>query len=377
MNKRTNSNAFERFPVAVLIGMLLLVISVSGCNMPNGAESTSATPDVTSAYQTVAARLTEMVADTPSPTSAASTDSGLASSTPSPTVAQATLLPTTPPTQRPAVTSAPASNCDQAAPGTPIDVTIPDDTRMQPGQSFTKIWRLENAGTCTWSSEYQVFLFSGDAMAATGTVNLGEAVAPGESIDIAVDMTAPQTAGTYQGNWKLRNASGNSFGIGPNGSSPFWVRILVVATTTATASPTATATSGAETSTPTATTEPTPEVAFRGPVNLQPGQSLDLDTGQVSDGSGQDLMYISDEQGRHPLVPSNGVSLALVGSSVPSYNTCVTASLSADPVVVELTPQGSYVCFRTDAGRHGYLRLGGLNQDVYTISLDLLTWAQQ
>src|SRR5262245_58083221 len=44
------------------------------------------------------------------------------------------------------------------------DVTIPDNTVVNPGQSFTKTWRVSNTGTCTWSTAYQIILISGDAM---------------------------------------------------------------------------------------------------------------------------------------------------------------------------------------------------------------------
>jgi hypothetical protein len=30
------------------------------------------------------------------------------------------------------------------------DVTIPDDSRIPPGVSFVKTWRIRNAGNCTW-----------------------------------------------------------------------------------------------------------------------------------------------------------------------------------------------------------------------------------
>jgi hypothetical protein len=42
---------------------------------------------------------------------------------------------------------------------------------------------------------------------------------PGQTVEITVDMVAPLKPGTYQGNWKLRNASNVLFGIGPNGSA--------------------------------------------------------------------------------------------------------------------------------------------------------------
>jgi hypothetical protein len=43
---------------------------------------------------------------------------------------------------------------------------------------------------------------------------------------------SPSTAGTYTGYWMLRNPSGQTFGAGDTGSSPFWVKIVVETSTT-------------------------------------------------------------------------------------------------------------------------------------------------
>lgn len=148
------------------------------------------------------------------------------------------------PTQQPPQPTQSAKLCNQAAPGVPIDVTIPDDTRMEPGKTFTKTWRLVNTGTCSWSTDYTISVFSGEPMGAPPGVSLPNNVAPGQSVDVSVDLVAPQAAATYQGNWKLRNANGEWFGIGPNGNSPFWVKIIVAGTPVGTITPTVTGTPG-------------------------------------------------------------------------------------------------------------------------------------
>ncbi len=110
------------------------------------------------------------------------------------------------------------------------DVTIPDNTVMAPGQIFRKTWRIQNAGSCAWTPGYQLVYASGDAMGDTYAVNLPGAVAPGETIDVSVDMTAPRRYGTFQSNWKLRSPSGNMFGTANqnNGAEGgIWVKIVV------------------------------------------------------------------------------------------------------------------------------------------------------
>ncbi len=110
------------------------------------------------------------------------------------------------------------------------DVTIPDDTKLTPGSAFTKTWRLKNAGSCPWTSGYKLVFDRGDAMAGPQEVQLTTgSVAPGQTIDVSVNLTAPAKDGTYQGFWKLRNPSGVLFGWGDKSDSAFWVKIKVEA----------------------------------------------------------------------------------------------------------------------------------------------------
>ena len=45
-------------------------------------------------------------------------------------------------------------------------------------------------------------------------VAAGRAFAPGQTVKISVDMTAPTTAGPYRGYWWFKNAQGQFFGLG-------------------------------------------------------------------------------------------------------------------------------------------------------------------
>jgi hypothetical protein len=107
------------------------------------------------------------------------------------------------------------------------DVTYPDGTIVSPGQSFLKTWRIKNVGTCTWNSEYQLVFESGDAMSGPAHQQLTEIhIPPGETLDISVQLTAPETSGTYRGNWKLRSPHGDIFGT--TTGNPIRVEIEVV-----------------------------------------------------------------------------------------------------------------------------------------------------
>jgi hypothetical protein len=54
-------------------------------------------------------------------------------------------------------------------------------------------------------------------------------IPPGETLDISINLVAPETPGTYRGNWKLRAPNADVFGL-TNGN-PIWVEVKVVSPT--------------------------------------------------------------------------------------------------------------------------------------------------
>lgn len=64
-------------------------------------------------------------------------------------------------------------------------------------------------------------------MGIYNSVPLDTSVAPGETVEISVDLQAPDTPGTYRGNFKLRDYRFNRFGTGLNANNPVWVEIEV------------------------------------------------------------------------------------------------------------------------------------------------------
>ncbi len=107
------------------------------------------------------------------------------------------------------------------------DVTIPDGTILPANASFIKTWRIKNSGSCSWDTGYQLIFSSGSLLSAPSAVNLPATVAPGQSVDISVNMVAPSTSGTYKGFWKLSSDSGSVFGVGASGNAPVTVLIVV------------------------------------------------------------------------------------------------------------------------------------------------------
>jgi hypothetical protein len=351
----------------VWIFVCLAIVGLAGCNMPRNQDfPVSATPNATQIYQTVLARLTQT--RSVGPTSTVSPQP-VEHQRPSATF-QLVVVSTQSPEPH-SQTSNTAQTCDRAAPGIPIDVTIPDNTLMQPGQSFTKIWRLRNVGTCTWTQAYRVELFSGDAMGAPSSVPLASEVPPGQGIDISVDMIAPRAAGMFQGNWKLRNQENQWFGIGPNGDSPFWVRIVIPPTPTP--SPTVTS---ALTPTSTSTPIPTPVPQAAGTITVTLGVKIDLDSGALNPSSGADLSFEANSKQQYLLIPLDKAALGVFGTEQPNQEDCRSEAMGSVGYVIEDLGSGTYLCYHTDKGLPGWALIDQLDPANHDLRLQYFTWAQ-
>lgn len=211
-----------RIKFALTSGLLILVLAA--CNMPRQASSSAEqTAQInTSVAKTVAARAIE----TSQPTGQLSPE---ASQTPEITE-ENTPQPTDTPIPNTATPTETPIPCNLAR--FVDDVTVPDGTEFEPGESFTKTWSLRNIGSCAWSSGYDIVFYSGDAMGAPSAVQITSGIVnPGQTVEVSVDLTAPSSPGTYRGNWQLRDPSDVIFGIENSTSGLFWVEIVVPAPT--------------------------------------------------------------------------------------------------------------------------------------------------
>ncbi len=91
------------------------------------------------------------------------------------------------------------------------DVTVPDNTHFEKGESFVKTWRVRNSGSCPWPDDAKLALVDGDALGAPQSVAV-EALEAGGTTDLSVDMVAPDADGSFRGIWRLVDGSGNPFG---------------------------------------------------------------------------------------------------------------------------------------------------------------------
>ena len=204
--------------LAFSVALIAVLLAQAACNLPGRAEvNPAATLNAlyTQSAQTLEAMGTQSASTPPATISA--------------TAAMPTFTPVTifnSPT--PIKTSTPVSRCDWA--DFVADVTYPDGSVIGRNVPFTKVWRIKNIGTCSWTTSFAIVFVDGDAMSAPAAVALTGTVNPGQTIDISVNLISPNKDGHYRGYFKLRDASGVLFGVGDQASTAFWVDVKVSGT---------------------------------------------------------------------------------------------------------------------------------------------------
>jgi hypothetical protein len=136
--------------------------------------------------------------------------------------------PATTPSPLPPPNVATPAGCTDLA-GSVQDITLPDGSPVIAGEPFRKVWRVRNAGTCTWTPAYALVFSSGERMGGAAVVPLAASIQPGSTVDLAVDLVAPSARGTYRGYWLLRNNKGLLFGTPRTGVNPLWLEVVVAA----------------------------------------------------------------------------------------------------------------------------------------------------
>lgn len=105
------------------------------------------------------------------------------------------------------------------------DLSIPDGTKLNAGSAFTKAWRLQNSGSCKWDTGFDIVFSKGNQLGANAVYDLPYEVAPGQTVDISINMIAPSVNGKYSSEWMLKSSGGVTFGTGSDSKGPFWVRM--------------------------------------------------------------------------------------------------------------------------------------------------------
>lgn len=187
-----------------LSGAFLLILTACGTGGKDATPTIGAEAVFTFAAQTFEANLSTQAALVP-PTD-----------TPAPTPTQLPAVPTLPPLSVPTIAfESPTpllgggAACSDAA--FVADVTIPDKTRLDPGQKFSKTWRVQNIGTCPWNTSYKLTFHNGLQMGGDD-VYVPLPVPVGQQVDLTEDLRAPTSPGDYFGRWQLQDDQERPFG---------------------------------------------------------------------------------------------------------------------------------------------------------------------
>ena len=153
----------------VVAALMMLILSACG-GQAAGETSTATTAATEAPIATTAVPVTEapVMTDTAAPPSLETTATSSTPLSTTPTVG--TLQP------------ANAADCTNSA-SFVADVTIPDNTNVAGGTTFTKTWRISNTGTCIWGPDYKLTHYSDELLGAPPSVPL-PITNPGQTADI-------------------------------------------------------------------------------------------------------------------------------------------------------------------------------------------------
>jgi hypothetical protein len=96
------------------------------------------------------------------------------------------------------------------------DASYPPGSVVSPGERFTKSWLVKNTGTCEWTREFDLVMSGGEAFGTNQRADIKNVVYPGDTVELWVEMIAPQTPGTYYSYWMLSAPDGSRVGYGPS-----------------------------------------------------------------------------------------------------------------------------------------------------------------
>ncbi len=199
------------------LALTALLLAALACNLPQPTQPASEQPNAafTAAAQTVAAQLTQSALTLNAPPTTGNVPPPQNTAIPTNTNIPPTIAPLSTNTNQPTATQ----ECDKAQ--FVSDITFPDNSILTPGQIFTKIWRIKNIGTCSWTPSYTIVYDHGEQMSGPSSQAMIGNTNPGQTVDISINLVAPVTANDYVGYWKIRNAAGVTF-------TQFYVDIKVV-----------------------------------------------------------------------------------------------------------------------------------------------------
>lgn len=198
-------------PRLLIITVITLILTGACAPATTPAPTQNVDAIYTAAARTVVAEFT-LTAAAATPTSAPPTET--ATSEPTSTTATVTATAATAIVTDPTLIAlgTPGTLCDSMAfdPAT-VDVTIPDGSTLTKGQDFIKTWKITNDGACAWGDGYGLIYAYGEEMSGE-PVPLSVVVDSGQSVEVSVNLKAPDRAGEFVSAWQMVNAKDVPFG---------------------------------------------------------------------------------------------------------------------------------------------------------------------
>jgi hypothetical protein len=191
----------------VSVVSLFAVILLAACAP---ASSASPTPNVvvirTSAAQTVVAEITLTAAAFTPTTQPTATEGAPATEPPVPDGTEPVVV-------EEAAATGTAILCDSLTYDiATVDVNIPDNSEMTPGQEFVKTWKVKNDGGCAWGAGYGL-IYAGYGNRMSGQPEpMASVVLVGQEVEISISFKAPTQTGEYLSAWRMANDKGIPFG---------------------------------------------------------------------------------------------------------------------------------------------------------------------
>lgn len=199
--------------------LLIAAFVLAACSGPATpvAPTLDAEAIYTQAAATVAANLaatqaaqptaTNTVVPTATNTLAPTATQAATSTTPQATAAQPGALTPVPTATKAAPPPQPATG-DKAE---YLDQSPKDGTTITKNSEFAMKFVVKNTGTTTWTPKYNLRFYAGERLNSPTDLNMPRDVKPGETVELAFNLKAPDKTGKTNTVWVLSNADGRNF----------------------------------------------------------------------------------------------------------------------------------------------------------------------
>jgi hypothetical protein len=91
------------------------------------------------------------------------------------------------------------------------DITVPDGTTVEAGKPITKIWAVQNIGSCDWGPGYFLARVGTDPLQGPEQIALYPARSGADAV-WKVELVAPLEPGNYVSRWQAQDPDGVPFG---------------------------------------------------------------------------------------------------------------------------------------------------------------------